>query len=395
VNKLHLAIGRWPRSVRLTVVAVLILAVWLPLVRRWFWGPAATPVRDARAWEWPVSTPEQQGLDSEKLAELVSLIREGKSYPRLHCLLIVRHGYLVVEEYFNGWPADRMHTLQSVSKSFTSALVGMAIAKGEFKGVDERILEFFPDLKGNANLDESKASIRLKDLLTMRSGTDYHERGWRSPHEQLNRRLWGWDAFYLDRPMLAVPGKDFRYDSGGVILLSSMLKNRTGLHADAYAERFLFGPLGIQKRSWHKNWAGHTHTGGGLYLTARDTARFGLLYLQNGRWAGEQIVPEAWVRESFRTHVEFEAKGPKGPGAIGYGYLWWVFFPDPQGNGRQEIYAALGRNAQYIFVIPEHDMVVVVNGAARTGAEQNRPIEFLYSHILPAVRRELAKGEAL
>jgi len=290
----------------------------------------------------------------------------------------------VLEEYFNDWQADRIHTLQSVSKSFTSALVGMAIAKGEFKGVDEKILAFFPDVKGITNLDERKAALRLEDLLTMRSGADYHERGPDSPHYQLNRLARGWDKFYLNRPMLRPPGTHFQYDSGGVILLSSLLKNRTGLHADQYAERFLFKPLGIEKKFWMKNWEGHPHTGGGLNLMARDTAKLGLLYLQNGRWGDKQIVPAEWVRESFRKHVDFNAQGQ---GVTGYGYLWWILSPDPQGKGRQDIYAAMGNKAQYIFVIPEHDMVVVVNGDTQPGADQNKPIEFLYSHILPAVRR--------
>ena len=377
-------VRRWPLSIRLTAVAVLILAVWVPILHRWLWGPAPARVADARAWEWPVSTPEQQGLDSKRLGELVGLIREGNRYPGLHSLLVVRRGRLVVEEYFNGWSAERMHTLQSVSKSFTSALVGIAIGRGELKGTDERILAFFPDAPRIAHLDERKASIRIEDLLTMRSGTDYHERGLGSPHAWLNLRPWGWDTFYLDRPMLAAPGTTFRYDSGGVILISSLLRRRTGLHADAYAERHLFRPLGIRKRAWLGNWAGHTHAGGGLYLTARDTARFGLLYLRNGRWADEQVVPEAWVRESFRRHVEFDTKGR---GVVGYGYLWWVLAPDPNGSAPRDIYAAIGRMAQYVFVVPEHDMVVVVNGSARAGADQGRPIEFLYSYILPAVRR--------
>jgi len=223
----------------------------------------------------------------------------------------------------------------------------------------------------------------------MRSGTDYHENGWNSPHAWLNRRKWGWDKFYLDRPMLTRPGTRFRYDSGGVILLSAMLERRTGMHADEYAEGLLFRPLGVKQRCWLENWAGHTHAGGGLYLTARDTARFGLLYLQNGRWAGEQVVPEDWVRKSFYPHVDLRAGGK---GMIGYGYLWWILAPDPDGPGRQHICAAMGRQAQYIFVIPEHAMVVVVNGDTRSAADQNRPIEFLYSHILPAVRREPDNG---
>jgi CubicO group peptidase (beta-lactamase class C family) len=346
--------------------------------------PASVSGQKPSAWEWPISTLEEQGLDSKRLAELVDLIRAGERFPRLHCLLIIRHGYLVVEEYFNNWQADGLHTLQSVSKSFTSALVGMAIAKGEFKGVDEKVLDFFPDIRGIANMDERKASIRLKDLLTMRSGTDYHERGPDSPHEQLNRLLKGWDKFYLDRPMLRQPGTEFLYDSGGVILLSAILKNRTGMHAHEYADRFLFKPLRIEKKFWLRNLEGQTHAGGGLALAARDTAKFGLLYLKNGKWADEQVVPEEWVRESFRMHVDLTIKGQP---PSGYGYLWWILAPDPRGNGRQYVYAARGRFGQYIFIVPEHDMVVVVNGDAKSAADQNRPIEFLYDNILIAVRR--------
>jgi len=347
------------------------------------WGVGHAGLQDSPSWQWPVSKPDEQGLDPKRLAELTDLIRQGRLCPQLHCLLVIRHGYLVVEEYFNNWKADQIHTLQSVSKSFTSALVGMAIAKGEFKGVDEKILDFFPDVTGIANMDERKASIRLKDLLTMRSGSDYHERGPDSPHEQLNRLPRGWDKFYLDRPMLKSPGSEFLYDSGGVILLSAMLKNRTGMQADEYAERFLFKPLEIEKKFWLKNLEGHTHTGGGLALTARDTAKFGLLYLNHGRWGDEQVVPEEWVRESFRKHVDLTVQGQP---PSGYGYLWWILAPDPRGNGQQDIYAARGRFGQYIFIIPEHDMVVVVNGFAQSGADQSKPVELLYDSILPAVR---------
>jgi CubicO group peptidase (beta-lactamase class C family) len=340
--------------------------------------------QESSTWEWPVSTPEEQGLDPQMLAELVKLIREGERYQRLHCLLVIRHGHLVVEEYFNGWQADGLHTLQSVTKSFTSALVGIAIARGEFKGVDEKVLDFFPGVQGIANLDERKASIRLEDLLTMRSGTDFHERGAASPFRQMMKLTTGWDKFYLDRPMLQQPGTGFLYDSGGVILISAMLKNRTGMHAAEYAERFLFNPLGIEKKIWLRNKEGHSHAGGGLALTARDAAKFGLLYLNNGRWGNEQVVPESWVRESLRTHVDLTVAGQP---PSGYGYLWWIFAPDPRGKTGQDIYAARGRYGQYIIVVPEHDMVVVVFAMIPSVSDQNKPIEFFYDRILTAVRR--------
>jgi len=347
-------------------------------------GPARAVLQTSPSWTWPVSTPDEQGFDSGKLKEALDLVRAGERYPRLHALLIVRHGRLVVEEYFNGWQADGLHTLQSVTKSFTSALVGIAIARGEFKGVDEKVLDFFPGVQGIANMDERKASLRLEDLLTMRSGTDYHERGDESPHNQMMRLTKGWDKFYLDRPMLQPPGTGFVYDSGGVILISAMLKNRTGMHAAEYAERFLFNPLGIEKKMWMKNQEGHSHAGGGLALTARDAAKFGLLYLNNGRWGDVQVVPESWVRESLRKRVDLAANGQP---PFGYGYLWWIFAPDPRGKTGQDIYAARGRFGQYIIVVPEHDMVVVVYAMIQSVTDQNNPTELFYDHILTAVRR--------
>jgi len=351
-----------------------------------FWAAQASgqaPAPPSTSWQWPVSTPEEQGLDPKVLADVVDLIRKNEILPRLHYLIIVRHGRLVLEENFHGWGPGKLHTLQSVSKSFTSALVGIAIARGEFKGVDEKVLDFFPGLTGIANMDERKAAIRLEDLLTMRSGTDYHEQGESSPHFQLNRLTSGWDKFYLDRPMLGPPGKEFRYDSGGVILISAMLRNRAGTHAAAYAERFLFKPLGIKPWFWFGNGEGHTHTGGGLNLTARDTAKLGLLYLRGGRWGDEQVVPEAWVRECLKMHVDLTVAGQP---PSGYGYLWWVLAPDPRGDGKQFVYAARGRLGQYIFIVPEHDMVVVVLADAKTSPEMAKPMQVFYDRILPAVR---------
>lgn len=333
---------------------------------------------------WPAAEPAEQGLDPRQLSELVRLIREGERFPDLHSLLIVRHGYLVLEEYFGGWERGRLHTLQSVSKSFTSALIGIAIEQGEIEGVDEKILGFFPQVQGIAHLDDRKRAMTLGDLLTMRSGTDYDEGYSGSPHSTLNSLPRGWDRFYLDRPMLRAPGTHFKYDSGGVILMSSLLKARAGLHADAYAERHLFAPLGIRRASWFRNREGHPHTGGGLDLKPRDMARFGLLYSRGGRWRDRQVVPAAWVAASTRRQLPLDG-GSTGH-RVGYGYLWWILEPDPVGSGEQDIYAAMGFRAQYIFVVPEHDMVVVVTGGTRGRRDQRRPIEFLYSHILPSVQ---------
>jgi CubicO group peptidase (beta-lactamase class C family) len=334
--------------------------------------------------DWPVATPDEAGFDAQKLEALAAEIRRQELLPHLHELLIVRHGRLVLEETFNGWKADRLHTLQSVSKSFASALVGIAIARGDFKGVDEKVLDFFPDLTGIANMDERKKAMRLEDILTMRTGTDYNENGNDSPHYQLNALPKGWDKFYLDRPMIQAPGTGFQYDSGGVILLSAMLKRRTGRHAEGYARDHLFKPLGIEKWFWLHNAEGHSHAGGGLNLSARDAAKFGQLYLQKGRWGDAQVVPEDWVRESFKMRVDLTQPGQP---PSGYGYLWWIWAPDPRGKSGEYIYAARGRGGQYIIVVPEHDMVVVFLGDAKDRAEMGKPIEVFYDRVLTALRR--------
>lgn len=340
---------------------------------------------------WATSSPAEQKLNGEILGELVSLIRVGKRYPDLHSLLVVRNSHLVVEEYFGKRGADDLHTLQSVTKSFASAAVGIAIANKDLEGVEERVLSFFEDLEGIDNIDERKKRMVIRDLLTMRSGTDYHERGPNSPspHRELNMLSRGWTEFVLSRPMVSDPGTRFQYDSGGVILLSSILKATTGRHADAYLAEHLFKPLGITRIRWYRNAEGHPHTGGGLMLTSRDMAKFGLLYLRNGVWDGKQVVPAEWVRESTRRHSDPPpAYGPFS----GYGYLWWILKPPQTGGGKDgspaaavRAYAACGFMAQYIIVVPGHDMVVVVTGGTRNAADQGKPFEFLYSHILPSV----------
>lgn len=330
----------------------------------------------------PLSTLEKEGLNPVKLDSLVMLIQQEDSFPDIHSLLIIRNGYLVVEEYFNGYNANKRHMIQSVTKSFTSALIGIAINHDVIANVDQKILSFFPDQTNIENLDERKQAICLQDILTMRTGTDYHENGPDAPHWQLNQLAKGWDTFYLNRPMINEPGTKFIYDSGGVILLSSILKNLTGIHANVFADEYLFNHLNIENKYWVKNNEEHPHTGGGLHITPRDMAKLGLLYLQNGIWEGNQIISKAWIEESFTKHVDFNV--PENSPWAGYGYLWWILKLDLSDESKGYIYAACGLWGQYIFVIPEYDMVVAVTAEAKNGNDQYNPISFLYSHIMGA-----------
>jgi hypothetical protein len=231
-----------------------------------------------------LSTPEEQGSTEAPPRSGAHLKRE--ILPWLNTCLSPRPSVL---EEISRLGARQAHTLCSPCPEFHRPS-SVCHRPGEFKGVDESP-RFFPDMKGIANLDERKAAMRLRDILTMRTGTDYHEDGPDSPHYQLNNLAAGWDKFYLDRPMIAAPGTSFRYDSGGVILISAMLKRRTGMHALEYAKRYLFKPLGIEQLFWFGNAEGHTHTGGGLNLAARDAAKLGQLYLNKGRWGTSRSCP--------------------------------------------------------------------------------------------------------
>jgi CubicO group peptidase (beta-lactamase class C family) len=163
-----------------------------------------------------------------------------------------------------------------------------------------------------------------------------------------------------------------------------MLKRRTGMHALEYAKRYLFKPLGIEQLFWLGNAEGQTHCGGGLNLAARDAAKLGQLYLNKGRWGDVQVLPEKWVEESLKMHVDLTVAGQP---PSGYGYLWWVWAPDYRGKTGEYIFAARGRGGQYVIVVPEYDMVVAMCGDAKTGAESGQPISVFYDRILPAVRR--------
>ena len=345
-----------------------------------------TPIVGQAPWpteKWPRSTPEEQQINPKQWDDLVRRIRHENECPHLHSLLIIRNGYLVLEEYFNGFDAETVNSLQSVTKSFTSAVMGMAIEQGKIQGVYEKVSDFFPDIQDIQNMDDRKASMKFRDLLTMRSGTDYTEGYDSSPHSKLKRLERGWDRFYLNRPMVSKPGTRFQYDSGGVILMSAMLKNRTGMHVDKFAEKYLFAPLGIKNFRWIKNREGHPHTGGGLYLRPLDMAKFGLLYLKNGKWENKQVVPAWWVEESFKKHVTFARRSRRRH--TGYGYLWWIQESDPAGSGEHDIFSARGHGGQFIFIIPEHNMVVVTTSESNHNTGLQKPIDFLYSDILPAL----------
>jgi CubicO group peptidase (beta-lactamase class C family) len=229
---------------------------------------ALTPV--APTDEWPSSTPEAEGLDPAPLLNLVTRIHR-RDYGAINSLLVARNGRLVVEEYFNGWSAERTHTQQSVSKSVTSLLVGLAIQAGRLR-LDDRVTSFFPSYDPIANLDDRKRATTVRDLLTMRSGFDWTESTYAgSPLQRMNDCGCDWLRFVLDWPMREPPGSRWEYISGSTILLGGIVGAATGQRIDRFAQDRLFAPLGVSGASWIQGLPdGLPHTGGGLQLRPRE-----------------------------------------------------------------------------------------------------------------------------
>jgi CubicO group peptidase (beta-lactamase class C family) len=333
--------------------------------------PTSTPTPTPTPTPWPVegSTPEQQGMDSELLVGIFDYIERQEA--NVHGLLIVRNGYTVVEVYYPPYGPNTRHGTASCGKSFTGALVGIAIHEGYIEDVDQKVADFFPDHAAFQS-DPLKQAMTVEHLLTMTSGLDWPESAasYSSSRNIMNQmmRSQDWVQFVLDRPMAAAPGTTFNYSSGASHLLSAIIQEATGIGTLSFARTHLFEPLGISRVYWPSDPQGIAFGAGGLRLTPRDMAKFGQLYLQGGVWGGKQIVPEEWVEASITQQVN--AHGA----ASYYGYQWWV-----RGSGT---YAAQGYRGKRIFVIPDLEMVVVFT-ADLSG---NTPSAILSSFIIPAAR---------
>ena len=341
-------------------------------------GPTAELTPVSATAEWPAGSPAAEGLDPSRLGDLVFRIRRG-DHGRIASLLIARHGRLVVEEYFAGWSADRAHTIQSVTKSVTSLLVGLAADGGRLR-TDDPVTRFFPEYMPFANFDGRKAALTVHDLLTMQSGLDWDESVYGgSPLQRLNDCRCDWLRFVLDWPMREPPGTRWEYVSGGTILLGGIVGRATGSRLDRFAEAELFAPLEIRGTSWVAGLPdGLPHAGGGLFLRPRDMAKLGVLMQDEGRWRGRQVVSPQWVRESA-TRAARRVRSWSGQ-PLDYGKGWWLL--DDRG---QDVVTAAGALGQWIFAVPSTGLVVVVT-SDNDDARWADPIGFLYSHVLPATR---------
>jgi Beta-lactamase len=355
--------------------------------------PASAQTTPRASTPWPRATPAAQGLRPEPLTELSAKIRAG-DFGHVDRMVVVRNGRLVVDDSFPldyraisrgktntigcgidactdssqinqynylhpdfhpWWRGRRVHTLQSVTKSVTATLFGVALERGQLDGFDAPLLSYFTDYDVSG-VDPRLRKATLADLLTMRSGIEWHETD--RPLDETNTTFQleastDWIRFTLAQPMDAEPGTKWAYSSGGSELMSEILRKITGMQVDRYAEQYLFGPLGIGDFYWKHTPTGHPDTEGGLYLEARDLARIGQLYLDDGVWSGQRILKAGFAREATLRHVDHVASAATSPG---YGYQWWRY--DRRGA---EVWAGNGFGGQFLIVLPEHAMVGVIN----------------------------------
>ena len=349
-------------------------------------------VEKAASDERQIALPGAVGLSEDALSAIHQDIQNGR-YGYIDAFLVARHGKIVFEQYyendypsiykqeaatpgalvvndpsgpynyFNPWwhPYYRnttLHSMQSVTKSVASALVGIAISRGEFPDLDTPVLEFF-DEAAVQNVDGRKRAMTLRDLLTMTDGLLWDEN---LPYNDFDNsfavmaKVHNWVQYTLDLPMGSDPGTSFNYNSGATLILGHIFRLATGIDIEEYAVEHLFTPLGIDDYFWDRTPYGLTDIQEGLYISARSLAKIAQLFLQKGRWQDEQVVPATWVEESIRPRYPTGAAGDEA-----YSYLWWS---QPYTFEEKSLRAYFGKGfgGQRPIFLPELDMVIVLTG---------------------------------
>ena len=298
---------------------------------------------------WKVSTPAEQGQDPMHVAELYY---NAAKLETIYGLLVIKNSYLIAERYFNKGSVEQKARLQSVTKSFTSALVGIALDQGLLSSVDQKMIDFFPEVADKIT-DLRKKQITIRHLLQMRAGY---------PSEENHPDLWKgllsghYPPLIEEFPLVSDPGTRFHYSNLTSNWLGIIVDRASGMNLKAYAEEHLFSTLDVKAGEWGQDTEGHNNGCGDLHLTARDAARFGLLYLNDGVYEGNQIVPADWVHDSLQTYSVNEAFVKKVGDFrdIGYGYQWWS-----ANVGQHHVNFAWGHGGQLIVLVDEFDMVIV------------------------------------
>ncbi|MEP7373956.1 MAG: serine hydrolase [Chitinophagaceae bacterium] len=344
--------------------------------------------------EWPLATPSSQSMNADSLKSFDDAIASGK-YGNVDGMIVTRNGQLIYQKiyqhdydkiyrdsagsksglnphnpggpynYYNPWwhPYYRrgeLHSLQSVTKTITSVIIGVATTRKEFPDLSATVLSFF-DTTLVKNIDDRKRRMTIRHLLTMTAGFEWDEGlHYSDPGNDCSvmEASFDWIQYVINKPMALEPGQSFRYNSGASELLSYIFRKATGKDIEEYASQYLFSPLGISQYFWKRTPTGLADTEGGLYLAATDLAKIYYLFLKEGNWNGKQLVTREWVKASVSPAIAVR------PG-VKYGYKWWLF---EYGNDNSKYaWTGSGFGGQWPIIIPEYDIVAVFTGWNITG----------------------------
>ncbi len=361
---------------RYRVLQVLSVVILLTLVQVGAGNPASSylPADSITYFPdtgWTTTTPEEQGMNSTILDEMIQFI-EDEGAP-IKGLVVTRNGYIVKEGYWMYNTENSTHQIFSCTKSFTGAIVGIAIKEGFIDNVSQKVLDFFPEMTIE-NMDARKEAMTLEHVLTMTTGLDWNE--WNTtyidPNNMYNQMFGSSNPiqFFLNLPTVYDPGTHWAYSTGASHLLSAIIQEATSMTTREFAEEYLFDPLNITLVGWAVDLQGVNNGGSNLYVTSRAMAKLGLLYLNNGTWDGQEIITEEYVAQSIYPHISIDATRH-------YGYQWWL-------NTNEGFYSARGTNGQYILVAPEYNVVISINANAdEPGEDINSDIlEYVLNSIL-------------
>lgn len=313
--------------------------------------------------EWQFDLPENHQMAPEVFEQLHAAL-PGSG---IRSVVTVKDGVIIDEYYADGYNENSVFELHSCSKSFTSALIGIAIEEGYMGGVDDLLSDYLPQVLEQE--DERKHTLTLRDLLTQTSGLEWYEWGSGYHNWEEFRSATDWVEYILSQRLIYEPGTVFNYSTGNTHLLAAALEQAVGTDALTYGREHIFDPMGMESVDWGTGPEGVIDGGNGILMTARDAAKFGQLFLQNGQWQGKQLVPAGWVEES----TSVQNAGPGGTGQ--YGYQWWIT-PYTSGqygthatqypSGTYDTYFAFGWAGQMIYVVPELDLVTVFTSMAQS-----------------------------
>jgi CubicO group peptidase (beta-lactamase class C family) len=317
----------------------------------------------------PRSSPEDQGVSS---AGVLAFVEAADRLDSMNSFMLLRHGHVVAEGWWAPYAPEAPHSLYSLSKSFTSTAVGLAIAEGKLS-LDDEVLKFFPDdtpAKPSANL----WAMRVRDLLRMNTGQQT---------EPPRTAAQPWVRTFLAHPVAFKPGTHFLYNTSATYMLSAIVQKATGQTLLDYLRPRLFEPLGIEHPTWEASPQGISAGGYGLSIRTEDIAKFGQLYLQRGMWHGKHLVPAAWVEAATALQTS-NGSNPKSDWDQGYGYQFW--------RSRHGAYRGDGAFGQFCIVLPEQDAVVAITSGVR---DMQAVLNLVWDRLLPALRPgSLAPDEA-